>query len=728
MPDTESFEMKFGRIAERQLREQTQALVPFKVGFQLLDKTDNNDRAFGVYAFIINDVWAYMPVIYHNGNLYGMDMLYLKTPNIVVPATDSWINVLKEEGRQSMGRPYTKADEKTEDVAYAEDMDTDMDSFPYAFKTASLDPESLISPKTLRRMLQIGLWDMDLLGKTASLGEDASLVLGRTLMSNPEYLNSVFRFYTPEVLQKFAAMAGETYADFANDSGETSAEPSTPGTVDTEPIDPDKVVFIEGPGSDEAKQLTEAEKRVLLRTGVFVKDEREDRSQVFYGTVHDKVHQTPNEPGLYRLLMADGSYRAALIIPLRPELDSPRDAAVVDLQDPKGYYRFPLNHLLATRINTMQDLPLTETGKQVFGTDATRSKLDDILSEDYSRNVLLIRGSGESLELDVSVPWDSTNQKRDPSNATFREIGAKQRPSRVRENSSKMEMPGLDNSNKQLVFTGKPDGKLSSDSASVYIPSDTRMFVQHSYNDRDAFRPGTLDTLQEQLISRHQLAPLSVMEKEGEFSLKGSRGRWTPFMSEVAALRNLVVTRGIFAGQAKQILKEAERSHIPLQLLMKYAAGYGEVEGNPEMRTGSPVARQATTTITEKAAPKVMPQDAINIASRAAESGNKDLFDVASLNGLIRASDPENLKRENLVPLIRAMDATGRLRILLARRRTLFEDRYGRDGLTELEDALKDLFRQEGEVILFLKQKKLYQGQGTETILGSLTQDVGSSD
>ena len=88
---TVSFESKFAQLADVHLAERVPSLQPYKIGFQIIDKTEDDTRAVGITAFVMDDLWMYVPVFFIEGKLKGSELLYLKQRDTFVPAMDNWI-------------------------------------------------------------------------------------------------------------------------------------------------------------------------------------------------------------------------------------------------------------------------------------------------------------------------------------------------------------------------------------------------------------------------------------------------------------------------------------------------------------------------------------------------------------------------------------------------------------------------------------------------------------
>jgi hypothetical protein len=91
----------------------------------------------------------------------------------------------------------------------------------------------------------------------------------------------------------------------------------------------------------------------------------------------------------------------------------------------------------------------------------------------------------------------------------------------------------------------------------------------------------------------------------------------------------------------------------------------------------------------------------------ASKSGQKDVFDMAVVEGLAKTVDVGAKVDEFIPDMIRGMDRCGRVLFLFYWHNEAFRDRYGRQDLVEMEDSLRNVFKSSGDLCLFLKQKTI---------------------
>jgi hypothetical protein len=71
--------------------------APFRLGFEIVHKNDDNTRMVGVFAFRIpGSGLLYAPVFFINGEIKGTDLLYQHGTKTFIPLTEEWVRYLLE--------------------------------------------------------------------------------------------------------------------------------------------------------------------------------------------------------------------------------------------------------------------------------------------------------------------------------------------------------------------------------------------------------------------------------------------------------------------------------------------------------------------------------------------------------------------------------------------------------------------------------------------------------
>lgn len=98
------FEQAFSDVAHAYLRDKAPGLLDYEVGFQLIDRNQENTKAVGVFGFKPGDQWIYAPVFFLNGDVKGHELLYLKNQDMFVPMKESWLNYILNKRPNVLGK------------------------------------------------------------------------------------------------------------------------------------------------------------------------------------------------------------------------------------------------------------------------------------------------------------------------------------------------------------------------------------------------------------------------------------------------------------------------------------------------------------------------------------------------------------------------------------------------------------------------------------------------
>jgi hypothetical protein len=98
---------------------------------------------------------------------------------------------------------------------------------------------------------------------------------------------------------------------------------------------------------------------------------------------------------------------------------------------------------------------------------------------------------------------------------------------------------------------------------------------------------------------------------------------------------------------------------------------------------------------------------ALDSVQRAAQTGQKEVFDASVLGSLLKSHSPTELVDRFLPTIITGMDRLGRILFLVFWHYDEFEERYGENDTAEMIDNLKASFNDVGEIVSFLKKRSL---------------------
>jgi hypothetical protein len=113
-------------------------------------------------------------------------------------------------------------------------------------------------------------------------------------------------------------------------------------------------------------------------------------------------------------------------------------------------------------------------------------------------------------------------------------------------------------------------------------------------------------------------------------------------------------------------------------------------------------------------------------AQQAAQTGQKDVFDVSALKGLIKTVGHDDLFDEDLKDLFDTLNRLGRMRFLFYWHNDDFENRYGKQDLPDLEDSFSNVFDGLGDLVLWLSEKTVNFSGGGNMLQPSLADVAGN--
>ena len=102
------FEQAFSSLAYAYLKDKSPRLLDYIIGFQLVDRNEDNTKAMGVFGFKVGDSWLYAPTFFLNGDLKGHELLYIKQQDAFIPMKENWVNYLISRKPHVLGESSQK--------------------------------------------------------------------------------------------------------------------------------------------------------------------------------------------------------------------------------------------------------------------------------------------------------------------------------------------------------------------------------------------------------------------------------------------------------------------------------------------------------------------------------------------------------------------------------------------------------------------------------------------
>lgn len=344
------FEQAFSSLAYAYLKDKAPRLLDYIVGFQLVDRNEDNTKAMGVFGFKVGDQWLYAPVFFLNGDLKGHELLYLKNKDAFVPMKENWVNYLISRKPHILGKGSPQSAYELGGLVPNIDRlsshpgmgkagyDTWARPFLPLYAAAKIGlASSLYKEASPDARLEISSIAAE--PQAAALASVAqSFDLNKVLPTHYGLLKAAFdlsqkfvgvsegfkKFYGADCFSRWGSQLKKSAADDANSILPSLSVPQAPSytkstkslipEVDSRPEHPIKsgklrMYVYEHVTVNRTPELDESERERLMRDTVLIKDHREGKEvSKAYNTQVDMRLSNPDETNLFRVLEKPGSF------------------------------------------------------------------------------------------------------------------------------------------------------------------------------------------------------------------------------------------------------------------------------------------------------------------------------------------------------------------------------------------------------------------------------------
>lgn len=756
-------EQAFGSLAHNYIKDKAPKLMDFEVGFQLLKKSDDNTRIAGIFGFQVGDTLLMIPVFFLNGDLKGHELLYISNHDIFVPLTEGWVNYLlgrkpivlgdsvdrnlrnigvMPPSLQSMvGPPFNKL---SFDIKYIQSW-----AKPFinqVVKVASTNPD-----KFLRKVNSISLQKF-----IKKAGLPAVNFIKNNLLYKYPFIVAGFEKFNPGLLDNILhrhELQQKQASSILNQKNNINLSTSKNKNIeiyDLEKIGAENIVILE---------ISSAEKTILLQDGYFIKDKRDDKNKTkIYLDSPVSLHN-PTETGIYNVLLSPYKVvKCAILMHPRQKNGRSQNCIVIFLDEKReNKYLYLIVPPQSVWVTTQEPLRLFH---EWFESLPDETPLETIKNKKISAcncgcscpvDYILVNKSGDctlpfyiipDIELASKDYFDSDEEYDNYVKQVFVNFvkdtpldsygycgGARSYANKLSSNTKKF---GYGNSFYKMLFLENDGDKLKTGSGEMWVPSKFKaipcIYAWHSSTDAASYTLGNANIIQTAIISHTK--PVIIKSAGSLFYVNDKQ------LPKKQALFSLVLDYGLSEKDAKYVLKEAAESPEKLikfrikksNTISNLAAGGNFLGSLPDMESigmGSSVGmanypvQYSDPQLTSMQDPNVRPRSDYNyfdlnqvdnslmqVAQQAAQMGQKELFETSALSSLLNAAN-EDLIDKFMGDWIKGLDRLGRVLFVLYWHRDMFEDRYGRSELPEIEDALRNSFVNMGEVVLKLKSKNV---------------------
>lgn len=99
------YEDDFGSLAYQFVQDRAPALIPYLLGFEVVDRNEDGSKAVGIFGYKVGDDFYYVPAFFLNNQVRGVDLMLNKKTNQFIPLTEKWIDFVINRHAVSMGGP-----------------------------------------------------------------------------------------------------------------------------------------------------------------------------------------------------------------------------------------------------------------------------------------------------------------------------------------------------------------------------------------------------------------------------------------------------------------------------------------------------------------------------------------------------------------------------------------------------------------------------------------------
>lgn len=775
MPDRQQIEQDFGHMAFQFLRDRAPALLPHMIGFEVVEQEPDGSRAVGIFGFNLGQSFWYVPCFFTNNQIKGMDLLYSVDKSSFVPLQEPWINHLLNrqmielgEGASSKvmktienpnfdfltGPPASpksaaqwQAEAKQEWAKLGGDIARRIDTDP-EFKEALAGAIASMTGKAL----EVEKKATPLTDFLQNVGGPAAVATVLRTFENPAFLKAACAFYDHRDLM---------IAEFNPAILPKQAQAKVRVVTETET-------------SDYGRPMTPEQKTKIVRDGFTIIDDRPPEAHTeMYAVDYERQIFNPTEGGKYRLILRDGTQTPVYV--LYPSFRGSRPGMVVVVSPDKDrYMTCYASDLHLQHLQPEEEAKEAKNSLYEKGVDVNDMKLGEsyVLVDELQKNCSLPFKVQSSTKQDgdlvkVCVRWYDYPTYRSPRpwHGEPSEIGSQYNPG-VRHQPVdwySVSIAPVDRAGKlQLTSTGQ-----------FLVPTKSWKAVKLAErNDENGYLTPASRVDIDELMTKAGCHRLAVTSDGIEFSFRLDGELDMQQLGYKSASIRLVGVYGLQPADAETLLKEAARQHnarrlikvgqvvmqppppqwigtdpligtqvmTPQELLI-----YGQTIGAPAQKqytgpgSGFNLGGDATTQQMAGAQPETqgpgpaagqgglaqlggqpggapqLPADVQSLAQQAAQTGQGRVFDHGVIGGLSRVYDVSSAIDSYVPELLKAVDRLGRILFLFYWKNTEFAERYGSQDMTDLEDEMRAVFKNLGNLVLKLRQKSI-DGQDGEFV------------
>lgn len=704
----QEFEQGFFQLAFDKLQSKLFNLMPYFVGFELVRKSENGDKAVGVFAFkSANGQILFVPAFFIDGKVKELDTLYSRNNNQFYPLNEDFAELFMKDDVTGIGS-----------VSPMNRNDLTKDMPPLDFRDLS------VPPRTGRQVIA------SVLDYVEGEGNQTKQAFWELMEKNADFTEAVRRFYPDEKIAK---------ALVRNDAPVAKKITKVKAYKNVKDLDPNASVDL---------------KKKIMDRGYTIIDHREPEEKSKFGIIDMAGKFTnPTDSGFYTYITETGALRYGLIFTRPTQLNqgfSTNNTIVIDLESDTPGLTFVTNQPVFIKDQI-----------RVQDYSAAHKMMEEPAEglPSFSNVYILVNDN-----LKASVPFRIIENFKENDGIRRLKIepdwscGCELPP---RSNSAKLDgFPG----EVTLMFTKKGGDKLDFRGKFVYVPKGFKLLhIKPRYDDFSAgydptpegqkkqrdekawlrrSKPGTVTHVTE-LLQEKFVYPMTVHTNGSDYflTIKDAKKQYdSPVTAKIAMVCDLGMDEAAANDLIDHLIPDITVSgHLKLaytgdQVLplqdeapgaddfgtpTYYGIPYQQMADRSDGYTGNPTAKglaesdpnpqnqgMASGASSQGQGKKPFNiNDEVQNAVSMANSGQKEIFDTQAIATLAKYTDPSSKALSYIPNFVSTMDKLGRMLFMIYWDTEKFQEMYGKDELPELIEMLKSVFKNIGDLVIFMKRK-----------------------
>ncbi|GIW59070.1 MAG: hypothetical protein KatS3mg087_0136 [Patescibacteria group bacterium] len=659
-----TFEENFQQLTDAILMEHLPRLRRYDLGFQLVDKSEDNSRGLGIRAFRLRTL-GFIPFFYDNGMVGGYEMIYLPEQDVFLPTTEEWTVYLTSNMKKELGEASNKVRE------YAVIGLPNLLSLrrPLVFKSGSASQKHLVAAVRQHKKL--------------------ARALIHYCAAAPFLVEKIARFYGIGFLKEALAFAQEPDKVYY-------ARPLSKRIQDEK-----LQIITEATATRELLSPYELEQ--LEKVGYIVRDKRtaSELSQVI--PKHRPIKLFPiDSPGLYQAVTKDGKDVTLLVL---RDVVNPDQLIAFNTQQKKYYVFTPSRGIqlrnLGFATKQHQIYAFSKSGDTEFQR-ALREFYNSFLERsgtDVEPGDILIDASGRAAFITGKPAVTEGNQldyiKR------YQELIVPEHYIRITDYGG--------------VSVIEPDGHSERKNRNSWKMGDPIDFAHNPLEIlvREHERNPRISKLTVKFAAPYYVCNGKALEKAEAFAhlmrdWNLSEKQAKVILKDAEMLKRaeyFVKFADDWLGSFEGLLSQHDRPGVlfPPAPEVGFAPGF-PAKGKLEVDVWVPGLKRPMPVRSYLDPPEVKH---IQIIKQLADSNDGEVFDVSMLAAILHVSDAQHLLEEYVPRLMLALDSLGRLLFIFYRHKDEMQDHYGKEDYTVIVDKLRTNFKNLGELVAQLFQENV---------------------